>query len=169
MEMENLRQNMIFMKNNRILKIILIILGITLISILIRYNYEVNTLKKDILSSEKVKIYFEGNGHTINLKTVEERNELIDLITDYKIKFFSKIEDVEKTPPAISLSFDGKEIDFFIYEKNSIVDFHKNKSKYFLVNFLSDNIYEKSLIKIYEKFCENYKKNSYYIKLKSRN
>ena len=58
MEMENLRQNMIFMKKNRILKIILIILGITLISILIRYNYEVNTLKKDILSSEKVKIYF---------------------------------------------------------------------------------------------------------------
>ena len=47
---------------------------------------------------KKVKIYFEGNGHTINLKTVEERNELIDLITDYKIKFFSKIEDVEKTP-----------------------------------------------------------------------
>ena len=49
------------------------------------------------------------------------------------------------------------------------MDFHKNKSKYFLINFLSDNIYEKSLIKIYEKFCENYKKDSYYIKLKSRN
>ena len=43
------------------------------------------------------------------------------------------------------------------------------KSKYYLLNYKRKDISEKSLIKLYEKFCKNYKEDSNYIKLKARN
>lgn len=55
-----------------------------------------------------------------------------------------------------------------MFSKTSCIDFNL-KNKYYLLNYKRKDISEKSLIKIYEKFCKNYKEDSNYIKLKARN
>lgn len=78
------------------------------------------------------------------------------------------MEDTEKSPPSVETEFNENEIFLFVYLKTSRIDFNL-KNKYYLLNYKRKDIFEKSLIKLYEKFCKNYKEDSNYIKLKQRN
>ena len=78
------------------------------------------------------------------------------------------MEDTEKSLPSVETEFNGNEIFLFVFSKTSSIDFNL-KNKYYLLNYKRKNISEKSLIKLYEKFCKNYEEDSNYIKLKQRN
>ena len=159
------------MKNKKILKIISIILVIVCIiflSVFLRYKYELHSLKNEIVNNKVIKVYFEGSGYTANIESDEDKKEFFNLISDCKFRFNNTVEDTEKSSPSIEIEFNGNEIFLFVYSKTSRIDFNL-KNKYYLLNYKTKDISEKSLIKLYEKFCKNYKEDSNYIKLKQRN
>ena len=159
------------MKNKKILKIISIILAIVCIiflSVFLRYKYELHSLKNEIVNNKVIKVYFDGSGYTANLESDEDKKEFFNLISDFKFRFKNTMEDTEKSSPSVETEFNGNEIFLFVYSKTSRIDFNL-KNKYYLLNYKIKDIFEKSLIKLYEKFCKNYKEDSNYIKLKRRN
>ena len=159
------------MKNKKILKIISIILAIVCIiflSVFLRYKYELHSLKNEIVNNEVIKVYFDGSGYTANLESDEDKKEFFNLISDCKFRFNNTVEDTEKSSPSVETEFNGNEIFLFVYSKTSRIDFNL-KNKYYLLNYKTKDISEKSLIKLYEKFCKNYKEDSNYKKLKQRN
>ena len=159
------------MKNKKILKIISIILAIVCIiflSVFLRYKYELHSLKNEIVNNKVIKVYFDGSGYTANLESDEDKKEFFNLISDCKFRFNNTVEDTEKSSPSVETEFNGNEIFLFVYSKTSRIDFNL-KNKYYLLNYKTKDISEKSLIKLYEKFCKNYKEDSNYKKLKQRN
>lgn len=159
------------MKNKKILKIISIILAIVCIiflSVFLRYKYELHSLKNEIVNNKVIKVYFDRSGYTANLESNEDKKEFFNLISDFKFRFKNTMEDTEKSSPSVETEFNGNEIFLFVYSKTSRIDFNL-KNKYYLLNYKRKDIFEKSLIKLYEKFCKNYKEDSNYIKLKQRN
>ena len=159
------------MKNKKILKIISIILAIVCIiflSVFLRYKYELHSLKNEIVNNKVIKVYFEGSGYTANIESDEDKTEFFNLISDCKFRFKFTPEDIEKSSPSVETEFNGNEIFLFVYSKTSRIDFNL-KNKYYLLNYKRKDISEKSLIKLYEKFCKNYKEDSNYKKLKQRN
>lgn len=159
------------MKNKKILKIISIILAIVCIiflSVFLRYRYELHSLENEIVNNKVVKVYFDGSGYTANLESDEDKKEFFNLISDCKFRFNNTVEDTEKSSPSVETEFNGNEIFLFVYSKTSRIDFNL-KNKYYLLNYKTKDISEKSLIKLYEKFCKNYKEDSNYKKLKQRN
>lgn len=115
-----------------------------------------------------IKVYFDGSGYTANLESDEDKKEFFNLISDCKFRFNNTVEDTEKSSPSVETEFNGNEIFLFVYSKTSRIDFNL-KNKYYLLNYKTKDISEKSLIKLYEKFCKNYKEDSNYIKLKQGN
>lgn len=159
------------MKNKKFFKIISIILTIVCIiflSVFLRYKYELHSLKNEIVNNKVIKVYFEGSGYTANIESDEDKKEFFNLISDCKFRFKITMEDTEKFTPSIETKFNGNEIFFFVFSKTSRIDFNL-KNKYYLLNYKRKDISEKSLIKLYEKFCKNYKEDSNYKKLKQRN
>ena len=159
------------MKNKKILKIISIILAIVCIiflSVFLRYKYELHSLKNEIVNNKVIKVYFEGSGYTANIESDEDKKEFFNLISDCKFRFNNTVEDTEKSSPSVETEFNGNEIFLFVFSKTSRIDFNL-KNKYYLLNYRTKDISEKSLIKLYEKFCKNYKEDSNYKKLKQRN
>ena len=159
------------MKNKKLFKIISIIfvlICILFLSVFLRYKYELHSLKNEIVNNEVIKVYFEGSGYTANIESDEDKKEFFNLISDCKFRFNNTVEDTEKSSPSVETEFNGNEIFLFVYSKTSRIDFNL-KSKYYLLNYKRKDISEKSLIKLYEKFCKNYKEDSNYIKLKARN
>ena len=159
------------MKNKKLFKIISIIfvlICILFLSVFLRYKYELHSLKNEIVNNEVIKVYFEGSGYTANIESDEDKKEFFNLISDFKFRFKNTMEDTEKSSPSVETEFNGNEIFLFVYSKTSRIDFNL-KNKYYLLNYKRKDISEKSLIKLYEKFCKNYKEDSNYIKLKARN
>ena len=159
------------MKNKKLFKIISIIfvlICIVFLSVFLRYKYELHSLKNEIVNNEVIKVYFDGSGYTANLESDEDKKEFFNLISDCKFRFNNTVEDTEKSSPSVETEFNGNEIFLFVYSKTSRIDFNL-KNKYYLLNYKRKDISEKSLIKLYEKFCKNYKEDSNYIKLKARN
>ena len=160
-----------FMKNKKFFKttsIILALICIVFLSIFLRYRYELHSLKNEIVNNKVIKVYFDGSGYTANLESDEDKKEFFNLISDFKFRFKNTMEDTEKSSPSVETEFNGNEIFLFVYSKTSRIDFNL-KNKYYLLNYKRKDIFEKSLIKLYEKFCKNYKEDSNYIKLKQRN
>ena len=98
-----------------------------------------------------IEVYFDGNGYTANLESDEDKKEFFNLISDCKFRFNNTVEDTEKSSPSVETEFNGNEIFLFVYSKTSRIDFNL-KNKYYLLNYKTKDISEKSLIKLYEKF-----------------
>ena len=150
----------------KIISIILAVICIVFLSIFLRYKYELYSLKNEIVNNKVIKVYFDGSGYTANLESDEAKKEFFNLISD--CKFNNTVEDTEKSSPSVETEFNGNEIFLFVYSKTSRIDFNL-KNKYYLLNYKTKDISEKSFIKLYEKFCKNYKEDSNYKKLKQRN